>query len=649
MEIRKSDSPDNSSNQLLNYFKNKSLTCNSSKNNFNNLFYKNNYTSENAAKLGIVIVLLIFWILIIKILSLKNKNYFKFFKLNLKNILITIFNIFIWLTLGPPFVIFLLNLLIYRKIINILLKINLGDKYRGLLDGSDFIWSIEDATALSVINVLCFLELDYINDEYNIINNIKLLLKKRLLSSRKYDKLFYQRIKKYGYYYWRKYHINIDDHVKFLDDNHDDNCDGSCDDINGEYLRNIINDKCNNQLPIDNTTNWEIYVGNTKCCKLIDNKNFHDKINIPLLFRIHHSVGDGVALLRLLIEAISDANNTIKYDEYFFNYEKILSSKIHSNIIYYSNNLLTTTMPFSPTFTEIIFIIKFISKIIAEFIAKILISQDIIFDKIQNILKYFFIIISIPSCVINQTLKNQNNKKYKLSGEKLISCWMENQDDNLILKIRDIKNISGTKFSDVIITAITSNIHKYFYQAGEIVSKKLTIVVPLPMSQTSKQLNLNNNFSVGIMPLCISSINKNMESFNLELLLRRLKDVSESSKNLKNNFDYIINYWILKWLITLLPEYLLRIFIQSKSSMIFSNLPGPIDEITIMGKRLKKIAFLVPNRGYTGIGFSCLTYNGNLNLSVIVDKAIISNNKILDEIIRGSINDIKKLHEYYSI
>lgn len=54
-----------------------------------------------------------------------------------------------------------------------------------------------------------------------------------------------------------------------------------------------------------------------------------------------------------------------------------------------------------------------------------------------------------------------------MTGKKIISCWIESDfpaklDENLTSQIRDVKNLSATKFSDVILAALSSNIHKHF-------------------------------------------------------------------------------------------------------------------------------------------------------------------------------------------
>ncbi|XP_057331329.1 uncharacterized protein LOC130671449 [Microplitis mediator] len=225
--------------------------------------------------------------------------------------------------------------------------------------------------------------------------------------------------------------------------------------------------------------------------------------------------------------------------------------------------------------------------------------------------------------------------------------FKNNQNDSLLAKIRDIKNLTGTRFSDVILASLSANLHKYFWQIGETAPKNLTVVIPTRMTAPSQKLTFKNRFSVGLLPLCISEVNGiycGRPTDDPRKLLDRLRDVSKSYRKLRSDPDYLVNYWVMTWLSAALPEVFLRPFLKSYSTMIFSNLPGP-QAVAILGHTLKKIAFWIPHRGTTGIGFSFLTYNGNVHLSLIADEAVVTEEMNLDDILKGTVNDIKRLHD----
>lgn len=118
------------------------------------------------------------------------------------------------------------------------------------------------------------------------------------------------------------------------------------------------------------------------------------------------------------------------------------------------------------------------------------------------------------------------------------------------------------------------------------------------MTAPSQKLTFKNRFSVGLLPLCISEVNGiycGHPADDPRKLLDRLRDVSKSYRKLRSDSDYLVNYWVMTWLSAALPEALLRPFLKSHSTMVFSNLPGP-QAVAILGHTLKKISFWIPHR-----------------------------------------------------
>ncbi|XP_053595545.1 uncharacterized protein LOC103579563 [Microplitis demolitor] len=532
---------------------------------------------ENPAKLGILTGLLIALYAESEFFPAKFDNYIES---KLKNIAFMILNISFFLIIAPFIAAALTVFFIYRQIIKLILKITMGRKFAGLLEGTDCVWAIEDSSALSVINVLGVLELDSLStNSVNIIEDFRTLIKNRLLS-KNYDKLFWAREKKYGYWFWKiSDDINLKERVRWLDIDHN-KCNGTCNDVYGGYLKEIISRVSNKPLPENHSAGWEILIGQN--CQSYEFQKVDEDINnielkrtVTLVFRVHHCLGDGVALLRLLLE--------------------------------------------------------------------------------RKMLKIITALILIPNCLWRQACLSMDDSALHgpaLSGDKKISCWMEedfkdNQNDSLLAKIRDIKNLTGTRFSDVILASLSANMHKYFWKIGETAPKNLTVVIPTRMTAPSQKLTFKNRFSVGLLPLCISEVNGiycGHPADDPRKLLDRLRDVSKSYRKLRSDSDYLVNYWVMTWLSAALPEALLRPFLKSHSTMVFSNLPGP-QAVAILGHTLKKISFWIPHRGTTGIGFSFLTYDSNVHLSLIADEALVTEGMNLDDILKGTVNDIKRLHD----
>lgn len=116
----------------------------------------------------------------------------------------------------------------------------------------------------------------------------------------------------FGYFFWEKQSsININEHVRFMDLEEEEN--GT---VAEETLKGYISSLANLPLPENNKSNWEILVGRYP---ISSTKNPLDSMEsggwtsepnngfqYPILFRIHHTLGDGVALVNLLMDTLTD-------------------------------------------------------------------------------------------------------------------------------------------------------------------------------------------------------------------------------------------------------------------------------------------------------------------------------------------------------
>lgn len=77
---------------------------------------------------------------------------------------------------------------------------------------------------------------------------------------------------------------------------------------------------------------------------------------------------------------------------------------------------------------------------------------------------------------------------------------------------------------------------------------------------------------------------------------------------------------------------------SAHSTLVMSNVPGPVDPVSINGYEIKNMSFLVPHRGLTGIGLSVFSYRGKMQFGMIADKSLIETSEDLDYIL-GNIEE----------
>lgn len=187
-----------------------------------------------------------------------------------------VFFYLLFLVFSPVTIVLGILLVLYRKIIQCYIKCLYGSKFKGFLDGTDVLFTLDD-TSNMVLNMFAHIEIpkrEYEKDE----TGCKLLKKMRekfdldLLELRKCPKFLYKRNLRCGFSFWTEEppgHINK--YVRKLENNSETEF------ITAENLRETLGDISNMPLPDGNSRAWEFLVG----VKGIDKG---DVINFPVSF-----------------------------------------------------------------------------------------------------------------------------------------------------------------------------------------------------------------------------------------------------------------------------------------------------------------------------------------------------------------------------
>ncbi|XP_025269790.1 uncharacterized protein LOC109610519 [Camponotus floridanus] len=600
-----------------------------------------------------------------------------------------------------PLILVILNLLyIYHCLIEIILRIQLKDKFIGFLKGTDSVWASEDAVCLSIINILIIIEKTEQNSNVIFLEGLKDLIHDRIISKATgtiFEKLFYRRRQKFGYYFWeRNEEIDLNNRIRWLECENAD-CDGSCEDVSSEFFKKNLGSICNKTLPDDHTASWEILVGK-RCSRGRSRIDSHsapeecfdtDTCKIPVIIRIHHSLGDGISILKFCFETIFNEDKTkvkienISINANKTNFEELVSPLRNSEksltnqtrnlnekiVRSYKKNIFAASMSFT-TLSRVLknlrghflVLLKYSKTTTIDSLkwqAKISINHRLnfkdclkqVYEKIKEIMHSTIIILLTPKCMIEQACNIDENSLHDLSqtGEKIISYWLDNAiDKQLLMKVREIKKRTSTRFEDVILTAFSASVHKYHSRINRPAPDSLTAVLPIRMTMLEYMM-FDNNFSVARLRICISKVNgqKINDPNKDSQFFKRLRDITKANNEFRKCPHILINFWIMKYVLALLPAKILKLLLLSQSTMVFSNIYGPKKFHTLNNYVASNLTFWLPNKGATALGLSLISYGGNLNLSLIADKSIINDEKALIEILEDTVREIN--HAYKSI
>lgn len=307
------------------------------------------------------------------------------------------------LVISLPLVILFLVLALCYKLLCLMIIRRRDKHFVGFLDSFDVFWSLEDDATINVIGVI---ESD---SPEKLVNNIKVKLQNIAVANNGIDKIFYRRNEEYGFYYWRKYSlVDVSQYVEVIDlpDKSE---------LTVVDLEDVMDEISNQSLPYENEGLFKIFVTKQRMGNQDDERGEYG-----IIFVIHHSVGDGVALLEFLCETLADRHETHPVNMF-----AVPEARIN--------------------------------------------------DTPAALMDMMLKLCEIPLCFVDTILRKPDENSLhgpSLLGKKSFR-WTES-DENLLAMVKEIKdNVDNLNFSDILATALSSGLHNYFTKVNCTIGNKL--------------------------------------------------------------------------------------------------------------------------------------------------------------------------------
>lgn len=208
--------------------------------------------------------------------------------------------------------------------------------------------------------------------------------------------------------------------------------------------------------------------------------------------------------------------------------------------------------------------------------------------------------------------------KRSLSAQKRVA-WAPS------LSIDDIKQIGramGGTVNDVVMACAAGSLRRYLESAGQPVDGVIVrATVPVNLRPLSQAMDLGNCFGLVYLPLPVAQATP----------LARVRAVQKSMSSLKNGAQAMMSYGVLSILghfPTAVQRFALNFF-SGKASAVMTNVPGPTESVYLMGARVKRSMFWVPQSGGIGIGISILSYAQRVEFGVVADTSLVTDPQVL--------------------
>lgn len=185
--------------------------------------------------------------------------------------------------------------------------------------------------------------------------------------------------------------------------------------------------------------------------------------------------------------------------------------------------------------------------------------------------------------------------------------------------LTDVKAIgaaTGATVNDVLNNAMAGGLRRYLKRFGE-PDESLTFRCAMPVSLRPLDAisELGNRFGLIFLPLPVGIADSEL----------RLARIRENSARLRRSAEPMV---VLKVLAAMgrLPRVahgaLLKLF-GSKATAVFTNVPGPRQRLSFAGHKVRDIFFWVPQAGRLGLGVSIFSYAGGARMGVGTDAGLI--------------------------
>jgi len=190
--------------------------------------------------------------------------------------------------------------------------------------------------------------------------------------------------------------------------------------------------------------------------------------------------------------------------------------------------------------------------------------------------------------------------------------------------IKAIGKATGGTVNDVLLTAMTGALRRYLeYHNEDTTRLNLRAAVPVNLRPMSNKIELGNKFGLVFPSLPVGIVEEK----------KRLRVLKNRMNKLKNSPEAMITLGALN-AAAIAPHEIQNFvinFLGAKTSAVMTNVPGPREIIYLAGAAIKDIIFWVPQSGRVALGISIFSYAGKVVLGVASDvKRVPDPERILD-------------------
>ena len=199
-----------------------------------------------------------------------------------------------------------------------------------------------------------------------------------------------------------------------------------------------------------------------------------------------------------------------------------------------------------------------------------------------------------------------------LSGNKRVA-WTTPLDLEVVKKA---KHRIGATVNDVLMASVSGAFSKYLAHRGGTAPSRFLISMPVNVRHPGEFLRCENHFAPVPLELPAGS------HANPHRILAVKTKMDQLKCSAVPVVIYELQRALLGLLPKAVSRGLID-FLANKCTAVVTNVIGPSRDIALEGRRVRSILFWVPQRARIGVGISILSFAGKVQLGVITDDALV--------------------------
>ncbi len=183
-------------------------------------------------------------------------------------------------------------------------------------------------------------------------------------------------------------------------------------------------------------------------------------------------------------------------------------------------------------------------------------------------------------------------------------------------EVREAAARLGATVNDVLLTAAAGGLHRYLARRGAVArSLSFRAAVPVNLRSLEKMADLGNQFGLVFLSLPVGIADP----------WARLTELKRRMQALKRSAEPLVTFRVLEALgrVPLAVQQAVVKILATKATAVATSVPGPRHRLYLAGRAIQDIFFWVPQAGRVGLGISILSYAGRVRLGVGTDAGLV--------------------------